>query len=213
MKIGIIGAYGKAGSLILKEAIDRGIEVTAIVKDASKLTDKTVEVIEKDLFDLKAEDVKEFDVLVNAISAPEGKENLYVDAGRALTNLLKEVPETRLIVVSGAGSLFVDEDKKVRLYDTPDFPKEYLPTATAMGAALIEMEKAEGIKWTHLSPAAFFDPQGKRTGKYIEGKDNVIANSKGESYLSYPDLAVALVDEIENGKHINERFTVVSEKE
>lgn len=213
MKIGIIGAYGRAGSLILKEALDRGIEVTAIVKDASKLTDKTVKIIEKDLLDLKAEDVKDLDVLVNAISAPAGKENLYVDAGRFLTNLLKEVPDTRLIVVSGAGSLFVDEDKKVRLYDTPDFIEAYLPTAKAMGASLIEMEKSEGIKWTHLSPAAFFDPQGKRTGKYIEGKDNVIVNSKGESYLSYPDLAVALVDEIENGKHINERFTVVSEKE
>ena len=139
MKIGIIGAYGKAGSLILKEALDRGIEVTAIVKDASKLTDKTVKVIEKDLLDLKAEDVKDLDVLVNAISAPAGKENLYVDAGRFLTNLLKEVPDTRLIVVSGAGSLFVDEDKKVRLYDTPDFIEAYLPTAKAMGASLIEM--------------------------------------------------------------------------
>lgn len=85
MKIGIIGAYGKAGSLILKEALDRGIEVTAIVKDASKLTDKTVKIIEKDLFDLKAEDIKDLDVLVNAISAPAGKENLYVDAGRFLT--------------------------------------------------------------------------------------------------------------------------------
>jgi putative NADH-flavin reductase len=62
-----------------------------------------------------------------------------------------------------------------------------------------------------FSPSAFFDPQGKRTGKYVAGKEQLMVNSKGESYISYPDYAIAVLDEIEKSMHINERFTVVSE--
>lgn len=111
MKIGIISATGKAGSVILKEATDRGHEVTAIVRNASKLEDKSLKVLEKDVFDLTAEDVRGFDVVVNAFGAPAGKENLHVEVGQALINILKDAPNTRLIVVGGAGSLFTDESK------------------------------------------------------------------------------------------------------
>ena len=125
MKIGIIGATGKAGSLIVKEANDRGHEVTAIVRNAGKLTEDNVVVLEKDIFDLQAEDLQQFDVVVNAFGAPAGQEHLHVDAGKVLIEAVKGAPETRLIVIGGAGSLFVDEAKTIRLIDTPEFPKEY----------------------------------------------------------------------------------------
>ena len=127
MKIGIIGATGKAGSLIVKEASERGHEVTAVVRNAAKLTEE-VAVLEKDVFDLKAEDIQAFDVVVNAFGAPAGQEHLHVDAGKVLIEAFKGAPDTRLIVVGGAGSLFVDEAKTVRLMDTPEFPKEFFPT-------------------------------------------------------------------------------------
>src|SRR4051812_32650005 len=107
MKVAIIGASGKAGSLILKEALERGHEVTAIVRNAAKLQNQSVAVLEKDVFDLKAEDLKAFDVVVNAYGAPFGQEHLHVEVGRVLIEALKGVPQTRLIVVGGAGSLFV----------------------------------------------------------------------------------------------------------
>ncbi|WP_249705588.1 NAD(P)-dependent oxidoreductase [Bacillus zhangzhouensis] len=211
MKIGIIGATGKAGQEILKEAQSRGHEVTAIVRDAQKVT--SVAVLEKDVFHLEAEDINGFDVIVNAFGAPAGQEHLHVEAGKKLIDILKEAPDTRLIVVGGAGSLFVDDAKTMRLVDTPEFPKEYIATASQQGENLKDLQKTEGLKWTFLSPAAFFDPAGKRTGSYVKGKDHLIVNSKGDSYVSYADYAIALVDEIEQAAHVGERFTVVSEAE
>lgn len=213
MKIGVIGATGKAGNLIYKEAADRGHEVTAIVRNASKVEDKNANVLEKDVFELTGEDMKQFDVVVNAISAPPGQEHVHVEAGKSLISALKNAPETKLVVVGGAGSLFVDEAKSIKLMDTPEFPKEYLPTASNQGKNLEDLKASEGIQWTFVSPAAFFNPEGKRTGAYQKGKDNFIVNAKGESYVSYADYAVAVVDEIENPQHVNERFTVVSEAE
>jgi putative NADH-flavin reductase len=213
MKIGIIGATGKAGSLIVKEAIGRGHEVTAIVRDSAKLTDEKVAVLEKDIFDLKANDLQVFDVVVNAFGAPAGQENLHVDAGRVLIEGVKGASDTRLIVVGGAGSLFVDEAQTVRLIETPEFPKEYFPTASNQGKNLEDLQNTSGIKWTFISPAAFFNPEGKRTGSYQKGKDNLIVNSKGDSYVSYADYAIAVLDEIESPQHINKRFTLVSEAE
>lgn len=213
MKIGIIGASGKAGSLILKEALTRGHEVTAIVRDEAKVQIQGSSVLEKDVFDLKAEDIKEFDVVVNAFGAAPGKEHLHVDAGKILIEAMKGAPQTKLIVVGGAGSLFVDEAKTIRVLDTPEFPKEYFATAYNQSKNLGDLQNATDIQWTFISPSAFFDPQGNRTGGYKLGKDNLLVNSKGESYVSYADFALAVLDEIENPQHINQRFTVVAEAE
>ncbi|MBR2563843.1 MAG: NAD(P)-dependent oxidoreductase [Paenibacillus sp.] len=211
MNIAIIGATGKAGKLILKEAADRGHNVTAIVRNASKLEDKSLNVLEKDVLDLTVSDIEGFDVVVNAFGAPAGKENLHVEVGQALIAILKDAPNTRLIVVGGAGSLFTDESKTLRLVDSPGFPDEYKATAMNQGQNLQDLQATSGIQWTFLSPAAFFNPEGARTGTYQSGQDVMIMNSEGNSYISYADYAIALVDEIENAKHKNERFTVVGE--
>ncbi|WP_260285162.1 NAD(P)-dependent oxidoreductase [Peribacillus aracenensis] len=213
MKIGIIGASGKAGSLILKEALTRGHDVTAIVRDEAKVQNQGASVLEKDVFDLKAEDISGFDVVVNAFGAAPGKEHLHVEAGKILIEAMKGAPQTKLIVVGGAGSLFVDEAKTIRVLDTPEFPKEYYATAYNQSKNLGDLQNATGIQWTFISPSAFFDPQGNRTGRYTLGKDNLLVNSKGESYVSYADFALAVLDEIENPQHINQRFTVVAEAE
>ncbi|MBD8136201.1 NAD(P)-dependent oxidoreductase [Bacillus sp. CFBP 13597] len=213
MKIGIIGASGKAGSLILKEALTRGHEVTAIVRDEARVQIQGASVLEKDVFNLKEDDIKEFDVVVNAFGAAPGKEHLHVDAGKILIEAMKGAPQTKLIVVGGAGSLFVDEAKTIRVLDTPEFPKEYFATAFNQSKNLGDLQNATDIQWTFISPSAFFDPQGNRTGRYKLGKDNLLVNSKGESYVSYADFALAVLDEIENPQHINQRFTVVAEAE
>ncbi|MEH7115252.1 NAD(P)-dependent oxidoreductase [Neobacillus niacini] len=212
MNIAIVGASGKAGNLILKEAVTRGHQVTAIVRDASKLQDKNVAVIEKNVFDLTTSDLKTFDVVINAFGAPLGEEKAHVDAGHALIEALKGTT-TKLIVVGGAGSLFVDENKTIRLIDTPEFPDFVKPTALGQGRNLQELQESTDLTWTFISPSAVFDAEGKRTGSYQSGKDHLLVNSKGESYISYADFALAVVDEVENPKHVNERFTVVGEAE
>ncbi|MGE7920838.1 NAD(P)-dependent oxidoreductase [Viridibacillus sp. NPDC093762] len=210
MKIGIIGATGKAGNFILNEAVSRGHEVTAIVRSAAKIVAENVAVIEKDIFSLTTEDVQKFDFIVNAFGAPAGAEHLHVEAGRKLIDILQDAASTKLFVVGGAGSLFVDPEKTVTVMSTPDFPAIYLPTAEKQGKNLEDL-KASSITWTFLSPSAFFDPEGPRTGQYIEGIDHLLVNTKGESYVSYADYAIAVLDELENPKHVNERFTVASE--
>jgi len=213
MKIGIIGANGKAGRLILKEAVERGHKITAIVRDASKVENKQVDIIEKNIFDLKAHDIEIFDVVVNAFKPEPGQEQQHVDAGRVLIELLKRVPQTRLVVVGGAGSLFVDKTETVRVMETPNFPEAFLPTATNMAKNLEELQHTGDIQWTYISPAGLFNYEGKRTGSYQKGGNVRILNTKGESYISYADYVIALLDEIENPKHINQRFSVVGEAE
>lgn len=210
MKIAIVGASGKAGQLIMKEALDRGHEVTAIVRDAAKIVEPKVAVIEKDVFSLTAADLNGFDAVVNAFGAPAGKENLHVEAGNVLIEAMKGAPSTRLLVVGGAGSLFVDEAKTTRVLETPDFPEAYLATAQNQGENLRTLQATSGIQWTFISPSAFFDPAGERTGGYVLGKDHLLVNASGQSYISYADYAIAVLDEIENPQHRNERFTVGS---
>lgn len=97
--------------------------------------------------------------------------------------------------------------------DTPDFPAAFLPTAKSQAQNLEDLQHSTGIQWTFVSPAALFDPAGKRTGSYKKGGDVLTLNSKGESYISYADFAIAILDEIENPQHKNERFSVVGEAE
>lgn len=209
MKIAVIGATGKAGQKIVEEALQRGHDVTAIVRSASKVT-ANIPVIEKEVFELSQEDVKGFEVVVNAFGAPFGQEELHVKVGRHLIDIFTGI-DTKLFVVGGAGSLFVDPDKSVRVMDTPDFPEMFYATAKNQGENLNDLQQST-IIWTFLSPSAFFDPEGSRTGSYTIGEDHLLVNAAGESYVSYADYAIALIDEIENPKHVNIRFTVSSNK-
>lgn len=212
MKIGIIGATGKSGSKISAEALIRGHEVIPLIRNASKLTDNQDSFyIEKDLYELTYEDIKNLDVVVDAFNAPAGKEELHQSSLSYLVSLVQGHLTPRLIVVGGAGSLYVDDAMSTRLMDTPDFPEEAKPTAVNMGKAFEQLKLTEDITWTYLSPSAFFDPEGKRTGKYQVGQDQLLTNSKGESEISYADFALALVDEIENQQFINQRITICSE--
>ena len=211
MRIGIIGATGKVGNLVLEEAIDREHDVTAIVRNASELSNSNINVLEKEIYDITAEDLKDLDVVVNAFGAPLGEEEAHVTAGRALIEALKGT-DTRAIIVGGAGSLYVDKAQTTKLIDTPEFPEIFVPTAKGQGRNLQDLEATQGIIWTFLSPSADFNAEGVRTGSYQSGKDNLLVNSNGNSYISYADFAIAILDEIENPQHKNDRFTVVGEE-
>ncbi len=209
MKIGIIGATGKAGSLIAEEALNRGHEVTAIVRDASKVKNSKLNVVEKEVTALTTEDISGLDVLVNAFGTPNAEQ--HVPVGRHLIEILKDAGNTRLIVVGGAGSLYVDDTLTTRLIDTPDFPEQYKPTASKQGENLQDLKQSSGIQWTFVSPGAFFDPNGPHTGSYTLAGEKLTVNSEGNSYSSYADYAIAIVDEAEKAAHVGERISVVTE--
>lgn len=208
MKVAIIGASGKAGKLIMNEALERGYDVTAIVRNKSKIDNTKVNIIEKDLFSLTKDDIKGFDVLVSAFGVWEEKE--LDKHSLVMEHLCKILSNTniRLIVVGGAGSLYIDKNKK--LMDSENFPEIFKPLANNMSKAFDILRNKKDVVWTYISPSADFSADGERTGEYNIGHDELCFNSKGDSYISYADYAIALVDEIGNKKYLNQRITVVS---
>lgn len=115
--------------------------------------------------------------------------------------------DARLIVVGGAGSLYVDAEHEVQLVDTPDFPDAFKPLAKA----LEELRGRDDVRWTFVSPAADFQADGERTGRYLLAGEELTTNSRGESVISYADYAIAIVDEAERtaDAHVRERISVV----
>ena len=209
MKIAVVCANGKAGQLIVKEAVNRGFDVTAFVKSENKsVAQKSVI---KDLFDLTADDPKGFDAVVDAFGAwapevlPQHSTSL-----KHLCDILSGT-DTRLLVVGGAGSLYVNAEHTLQVMDGADFPEMFKPLAAAQGKALAELRERNDVKWTFISPAGDFQAEGERTGKYILAGEELTLNSKGESIISYADYAIAMVDEIEKGAHIRQRISVVRE--
>ena len=209
MKIAVVCANGKAGQLIVKEAVDRGFDVTAVVKGDNKSAAQNV--IVKDLFDLTAADLTGFDAVVDAFGAwtPETLPQHSTSLAH-LCDVLSGT-DTRLLVVGGAGSLYVNAEHTLQVMDGADFPEMFKPLAAAQGKALAELRERNDVKWTFISPAGDFQAEGERTGKYILAGEELTLNSKGESIISYADYAIAMVDEIEKGDHIQQRISVVRE--
>lgn len=208
MKLAVVCANGRVGRLVVKEAINRGLDVTAFVREEENNT-VAKNVIRKDLFDLTKEDLKNFDVVVDAFGVWQEEE--LPNHTKSLMHLCDNLSgtEIRLVVVGGAGSLYVNSEHTAVVSDGADFPPQFLPLAKAQGKALEELRKRSDVKWTFISPAADFQAEGERTGEYILAGEELTLNSKGESIISYSDYAIAMVDEIIKGNHIQERISVV----
>lgn len=209
MKTAVICANGKAGKLIVKETLAKNIDVTAVVRGENRSEAKKS--IIKDLFDLNKDDLKDFDVVVDAFGAWTPDTIGGIPKAVKHLCLLLAGTDTRLIVVGGAGSLYVNKKHTACVADGADFPDPFKPLAAAHDEALTFLRQANDVKWTYISPAADFRADGERTGKYILGGEELTLNSKGESVISYADYAIAVADEIESGKHIQSRISVVGE--
>ena len=207
-KIAVIGANGKSGRLIVKEALRRGYEVAAVVRRANESEAKTV--IQKNVMDLTKADLKPYDVVVDALgfwteeTMPE-----HTTSAMHLCDLLSGT-DKRLYIVGGAGSLWMDKDHTRQLADEPSFPKEYFPVADATRRQLEAVKRRPDVDWTYVSPAAVFLPDAPRSGKYVLEGDEFTVNEKGESMVSYADYALAMVDLIAAGGHVREQVSVRS---
>ncbi|WP_352402508.1 NAD(P)-dependent oxidoreductase [Synergistes jonesii] len=209
MKIAVVCANGRAGRLIVKEALSRGLDVTAIVR-GENITEAPNS-LKKDIFDLTGADLRGFDVVVDAFGVwtPE-KLPQHSSSLKHLCDLLSH-SNTRLLVVGGAGSLYTNKEHTACVADSPDFPAAFKPLAAAMAKALQELRERSDVKWTYISPAGDFQAEGEKSGKYIRGGEELTLNSKGESVISYADYAMAVVDEAIKGHNIGRRISVVRE--
>jgi len=211
MKIVITGASGFVGSAILTEVLDRGHEVTAIVRDPEKIKPHPRLHPQKgDIYnsDEMARLVAGHDAVISAFSPGKtdaDTRNKHVQGIRTTIAAMKRAGIKRLLVVGGAGSLEVKPG--LRVIDTPDFPDQWKGTALATADVLQLLRREHDLEWTCLSPSAMLQP-GTRTGKFRLGTDQLLTNARGESSISLEDYAVAMMDEVEKPKHVRQRFTV-----
>lgn len=207
MKLAVICANGKSGQLIVKEALDRGLDVTAVVRRENR--SQATQVIQKDLFQLTAADLQGFDVVIDAFGAwTEDTLPLHSTSLKHLCDILSGT-DTRLLVVGGAGSLYVNPEHTAQVMDGPDFPDLFKPLAANMGKALEELRQRKDVNWTYVSPAGDFQADGERTGRYLMGGEELTLNDRGESIISYADYAIAMIDEALQGGHDQQRISVV----
>jgi putative NADH-flavin reductase len=213
MEIVLIGASGFVGSAILKEALNRGHKVKAVVRNPEKITLKNNNLKVEKADVSSPETVNKFcrgaDVVISACNAgwtnPAIAE-LTLKVYPAILEGVKRSGVKRLLVVGGAGTLFVSPG--VRLMDSGTVSEAYLPAIRALGRFYLEILSSEiDIDWVFFSPARNIVP-GTRTGKFRLGKDDMIFNSEGNSSISVEDYAVAMLDEAENPLHHKERFTI-----
>ena len=210
MKIAIIGANGKTGVNLVKEALKQGYDVTAIVRN-KEYKNSDIKVVYKDVLELTKADLAGFDAVISAFAAWTLEAfPLHKKIAKHLADALSGT-KTRLLVIGGAGTLLVD-DKGTMAMDTPGFPPEYMGVARAAAESFFELKTKSDVLWTYVSPAGDYDADGARTGKYVLGNDHVILNSQNESYISYADLAIAIIDELENRNFVQKRFTAVGKR-
>jgi putative NADH-flavin reductase len=211
MRIVVFGASGWIGGTVAREALDRGHTVTAIVRDPARLqlTHERLTVATGDVTDPTsvASVVAGHDAVAAAIGGRrEAHHPVVPAAARALLTGLAQAGVKRLVWVGGGGSLEVAPG--MRLIDTPQFPADWKPEASAQIEALQFFRASTGsVEWSYLSPPAIIEP-GRRTGQYRAGGDQLLTDEKGESRISVEDYAVAFLDELEHPAHIRQRFTV-----
>ncbi len=208
-KIALIGATGFVGTEILKEALSRGHNVTALVRHPEKVekNDK-VNAIKADVFDTDAlaKQIAGHDIVISAFNPGWTDSNIrenHINGSRSINEAAKKAGVKRVIVVGGAGSLSINGQQ---LVDSAEFPAEWKEGALGARQALNLLREDSDLDWTFVSPAIILQP-GERTGNYRLGKDEPVFNDKGESTISSADLAVAILDEAEQNKHIRARFT------
>ena len=210
MKIAVFGAGGRIGSRIVNEALNRGHDVTAVVRHPQDYTliHEHLKVAKGDLFNAQDVETGAFDqdAVVSAYS-PAGSTpvSTIVEVATPLITGLKQAHVKRLIIVGGAGSLEVAPG--LQLVDSPDFPAAYKPTALAHRDAYKDYAKEKDLDWTFVSPSAEISP-GERTGKFRTGTNQLLTDASGKSHISMEDYAVAIIDEIETPMHVKEQMTV-----
>jgi putative NADH-flavin reductase len=213
-KVVLFGASGMIGRRALAEALNRGHEVTAVVRDPSRITAESekLTVLTGDVSDpaTVTRVAEGADTVIAAVSQRGpglDQTAAYRKVGESLIEGLRRLGKDAppVVIVGGAGSLEVAPGQ--RLVDQPGFPDAYKGEALAHAELLDWLRGVTDVKWACLSPAAAIAP-GKRTGVFRLGGDQLITGSDGNSFISVEDFAVALVDEAESNTHIGERFTV-----
>lgn len=211
MKLALIGATGYVGAALLEEALNRDHQVTALVRHPEKLPQHpNLIAIKSDVHEVAAlsEKLRGHDAVLSAFNPGWGVADIreqFVTGAKAILTATKAAGVPRLLVVGGAGSLYVAPGQQ--LIDSAGFPAEYKEGAEGARQALNLLREERDLQWTFLSPAAHLEP-GPRTGQFRLGGDDLLLSDGQPGRISVADLAVALLDETEQPQHPRQRFTL-----
>ncbi len=213
-KVGIIGATGMAGSAAFKEAQIAGLDVTAIVRNATKAKKElgdSIQILEKDAFSLTKDDLSGFDVIVDAFSTDPAKAYLHVDLTAKLISLFREEKQPRFIFILGAGSLRTGADHHLVVEDIKKAPgsKAWIGTPINQLSELHFLQDVTNVDWVGISPGASFVP-GTAASNILVGSNELLADKEGKSETTAGTMAKVIVKEIEEPSHKQERFTVAN---
>lgn len=210
MRILVFGAIGNVGRRTINEALSRGHDVTAVVRDPKRFTELPAGVVARSGDARNVDDVADLaagqDVVISATRPSPGNEPELVLTARSLLAGLAQA-HVRLLLVGGAASLIVPGAGGATLIDDPGFPAAIRDLARACAEQLAVCRADSVVDWAYLSPPALLKP-GVRTGSYRLGADEMLVDADGVSSISMEDFAVALLDEVEHPKHRRTRFTV-----
>ena len=212
-KVAVIGATGFVGTQVVKELANRGYFVNALARNTSKIEEsENIKAVTVDVYNTSelSEILKGNDAVISAFNPGWTNPNIFEDFLKGAESIEKAVEESgvkRFITVGGAGSLYIAEN--LQLIDTPEFPAEIKPGAEAARQYLEIIKKNENLDWTFFSPAIEMHQgtAGVRKGTYRTALENPVFDESGRSILSVEDVAVALVDELENNQFVRQRFT------
>ena len=211
MKIALIGATGYVGAALLEEALNRGHQVTALVRHPEKLPQHSILSAQRaDVHDVASltEQLRGHDAVLSAFNPGWDRADIreqFIAGSQAIVAATKAAGTRRLLVAGGAGSLYVAPGQQ--LLDKPEYTAEYKEGAEGARQALNLLRDEQELEWTFLSPAALLQP-GPRTGQFRLGGDDLLLNDGQPGRISVADLAVALLDETEQPQHLRQRFTL-----
>lgn len=213
MKIVVLGARGDVGSRVVAEAVARGHDVTAIVRNAEQAgkvpAQATAQIGDALDTDLLSDLMAGHDVAVSALRPPDGRENVLVSLTRSVLDASAR-SGVRVVVVGGAASLKLAGGDDTTVLTSPGFlPASVVPIARACQAQYQLCAAETHAQWSYLCPPAMLLP-GRRSGRYRLGSDTLLTDANGESRISMEDFAVALIDEAETAQHGMARFTVAA---
>ncbi len=208
MKIALLGASGMIGQRILNEAVQRGHEVTAIVRNPDRVSAREhVQVTTANATDADqvANAVRGHDVVISSIAPNREDAQSLITSTHGLIAGLRKAGVKRVVVVGGAGTLEVAPG--VSLMTMPNFPAFIIPIAKAHGEVLAIYRGITDLDWTNVSPSANIQP-GERTNTFRVGGDDLLKDAAGKSAISCEDFAIAVLDEVERPQAIQRRITV-----
>lgn len=210
MKIAVIGSNGNLGSRVTKQALDRGHDVKAIIYDGENVDDRA-EMLNRSLFDLTSEDINDCDVVISAFGGGF-KTDPSVNKQAFLKYIeLMESTRLKLIAIGGAGSLYTDSKCLMYEFEKPEYNPILREISKNIKLGIDELKLTKGLDWTVVCPSRLFDPDGPFTKNYRVGEDEVVIfNDENNSYVTYDDLAYAMLDIAESGKYKEQKITITT---